>query len=78
MVAGQDGGSRVRWTKHHSLWGAWGQLPPERTRYPKVTVRSCTVTLQGLAPGHLGQVPAMLVRPECSLAQSLCGPRCSV
>ena len=24
------------------------------------------MTLQSLAPGHLGQVPAMLVRPECS------------
>lgn len=26
VVEGQDGGSRVRWTQHHSLWGPCGPV----------------------------------------------------
>lgn len=58
-----DGGSRVQWTQHHSLWGPCG---PVATRENQTYPRDCedARTLQGLAPGQLlGQVPAMLVRP---------------
>lgn len=42
---------------------------PVATRENQTYPRDCEelhCDLQGLAPGHLGQVQAMLVRPECS------------